>query len=281
MDRKLLTVVAVSILALAAGAPFLSAQAGPPPGPPLGPPRFRGPGPQDGIGFLGFQMGPRGKTVTGAPYSAQVTSEFMQTLRDGNTIDRKNTSTFYRDSQGRTRREETLPAIGPYSASGTPPQVIFINDPVAGVSYVLEPLHKTARKMVMPPPRNPGNIAQGLPPRGNRDPNTANESFYGGNIEGLPTQGTRITRTIPAGGVGNQQALKTVSEHWYSPDLSLDLQVKNTDPMRGTSTTTFSNLRRDPPDASLFEVPSDYTVQDAGRGPRGMRMPPGPGAPKQ
>ena len=114
---------------------------------------FVGPDPQDTITFVGFEAGLGNlgnQVVTGAPYSATITSEFVQTLPDGNKIERKTTTTVYRDGQGRTRREQTLPAIGQYSASSNPPQVIFINDPVAGVSYILDPARKTARKMTRP-----------------------------------------------------------------------------------------------------------------------------------
>ena len=74
-------------------------------------------------------------------------------------------------------------------------------------------------------------------------------------------QGTRVTRTIPAGKVGNQNPIIVTSERWYSPDLKLNLSVKNTDPMRGTNSTTLTNIRRDEPAASLFEVSSDYTSE--------------------
>jgi hypothetical protein len=77
-------------------------------------------------------------------------------------------------------------------------------------------------------------------------------------------------RSIPAGTVGNQQPIQVTSERWYSPDLQLNIVVKNIDPMRGTNTTTLSNIRRDEPVASLFQVPADYTVQDPPKGPRIM-----------
>lgn len=91
-----------------------------------------------------------GLLVKGAPYSAQGVTENIQTLSDGNRIVRKNTTAMYRDSEGRTRHDQTLGSIGPYAAAGDPPKTFFINDPVAGVNYVLEPNSKMARKMVMP-----------------------------------------------------------------------------------------------------------------------------------
>ena len=92
------------------------------------------------------QQGER-KLVKGAPYSAQGVTESVQTLSDGNRIVRKNTAQLYRDTEGRTRREQTVSYIGPYAPSGDETQTVFINDPVAGFSYILEPSSKTARKL--------------------------------------------------------------------------------------------------------------------------------------
>src|SRR5215475_7599641 len=98
-------------------------------------------------------IGPKfafGKVVKGAPYSAMATTETIQTLSDGNQIIRKNESKLYRDSEGRTRTEQTLETIGKWTAGGEAQQNIFINDPVAGVSYSLDPRTHTAYKSVYP-----------------------------------------------------------------------------------------------------------------------------------
>src|SRR5690242_7555338 len=71
--------------------------------------------------FIGAEMSFGDKTVKGAPYSADAITETTQTLADGNRITRKTTASLYRDSQGRTRREESLAAIGPWAAAGDPP----------------------------------------------------------------------------------------------------------------------------------------------------------------
>jgi hypothetical protein len=87
-----------------------------------------------------------GKVVKGAPYSAESVTESVQTLSDGNRIVNKMTSTVYRDSEGRTRREQTLKALGVLGASEEPLQMIFINDPVSGVTYSLDSRTRTAHK---------------------------------------------------------------------------------------------------------------------------------------
>src|SRR5262245_39693024 len=96
-----------------------------------------------------------GKVVKGAPYSATSTTETIQTLNDGNQIIRKNESKIYRDSEGRTRMEQTLETIGKWTADGQAPQSIFIFDPVAGVSYTLDPRSRTAHKNIIPIKRPP------------------------------------------------------------------------------------------------------------------------------
>src|SRR5262245_33456651 len=80
-----------------------------------------------------------GKVVKGAPYSATAITEHIQTLSDGNQIVRKNESKLYRDSEGRTRMEQTLETIGKWTASGEAPRRVFINDPVARLSYTVDP----------------------------------------------------------------------------------------------------------------------------------------------
>jgi TonB family protein len=105
-----------------------------------------GPGPGEFV-FLATEMSFGGALVKGAPYSAQAVTESVQTLADGNRIINRTTAAVYRDSEGRTRREQTLKSIGAYS--GVDPTVtVFINDPVAGTSYTLDQRTMTARKMM-------------------------------------------------------------------------------------------------------------------------------------
>jgi hypothetical protein len=100
--------------------------------------------------FIAAEGGFGGSVVKGAPYSAEAVSENIQVLQDGNRIARKNTSAIYRDSEGRTRHEQTLRTIGPYASAGDPPKTFMIFDPVASVHYSLDPDSKVARKMELP-----------------------------------------------------------------------------------------------------------------------------------
>ena len=111
-----------------------------PPGAPLPPP------PPDGNFLFIASESFEGKLVKGAPYSAEAVTEHVQTLVDGNRIVTKFSSTVYRDSEGRTRREQTLKGLGALGTGQEPLQTIFINDPVAGVTYSLDSRSHTAVK---------------------------------------------------------------------------------------------------------------------------------------
>jgi hypothetical protein len=229
-----------------------------------------------------------GKVVKGVPYQAEAETEIVQTLADGNRIVRKTTSAVFRDSEGRTRREQALGAIGPLVASGGTPPTAFIHDPVAGVSYVLEAETRVARRVMMPPPRHdrpatdesdetdkpsdffftiavPGPDGR-MPPPGHSErkalPKPQIEALGHQTIEGIDTEGTRSTTTIPAGDIGNERELKIVSERWYSADLQTVISSKRTDPRLGETTYRLTGISRNEPDHALFEVPAGFTVKD-------------------
>ena len=87
-----------------------------------------------------------GKIVKGAPYSGEAVTETIQTLSDGNRIVNKFTNSVYRDSEGRTRREQSLKGLGVLGSGDEPLQTIFIHDPVAGVTYSLDSKSRVAHK---------------------------------------------------------------------------------------------------------------------------------------
>jgi hypothetical protein len=219
--------------------------------------------------FVGSEMHFGGKTVKGAPYSATVTTESTQTLADGTHITRSTTGATYRDSEGRTRAEQTLGAVGTFAATGSPRQRTFIHDPVAGVQYVLDASAHTAEKMKAhtgPPPGTSGNhISSATKER----PDMKSESLGTQTIEGVQADGTRRTFTIPAGKFGNDQPIQIVSETWYSADLQAIVLSKHSDPRMGDHTYRLTNINRSEPAKALFEVPADYTVTERtfGRGP--------------
>src|SRR6266852_5656660 len=101
------------------------------------------------IVFLG-ECGDHFVGTSGAHIRCAYENGLVQTLADGNRIVQTNTGTVSRDSQGRTRQDAALPAIGNLSAASAP-HLVFIQDPVAGTSYTLNLTDKTAWKNPMPP----------------------------------------------------------------------------------------------------------------------------------
>lgn len=242
-----------------------------PPGP-GGPGRHFGPPPGDGFPgarFLGAEPGMQGRVVTNAPFSADVVTESTQTLSDGNHIKQSATVHFSRDSEGRTRSEQSLAHLGALGSNRT---VVFINDPVGGASYALMPDSKTANKSVRPAHSGSGRggansqraagAAKG-PGRGpHNQQNVKTESLGTQTMEGVTVQGTRTTMTIPAGQLGNEQPIQVVTERWYSPDLQAVMMVKHSDPRNGDTVTRYTNVSRAEPVPTLFQVPADYKVNE-------------------
>jgi hypothetical protein len=235
------------------------------------------------------------ETVKGAPYSADVINQSIQTLSDGNRIVRGTTSHVYRDSEGRVRREEDR-------SSGSPG--VTITDPAAGNSWVLDVDLRTAAQTPMlariyNAVLGPNGDMERLTVLLNGQPNvlvapnwTARGGGPGGEqttteerlspkvIEGVRVEGIRRTSTIAAGAVGNERAIVVTTEEWTSPELKVLVLSEHSDPRTGTSTYKLVNLKRAEPAASLFQVPSDYTItrmpgigegRGEGRGARGGR----------
>jgi hypothetical protein len=240
------------------------------------------------------------KTVTGAPYSAQVVTESVQPFADGNAITHTSTSSVWRDLQGRTRREQNINVIGPSQTSGAAIQFITIDDPVAGVHYTLNPNKMIATQImtggtmsgasgeVLPKKTisgDGGNVSityfssgEGVAAAGGRGgsisivpdefstTNVTTESLGADTMQGLSVLGTRVTRTIPAGQIGNAQPILIITDKWYSQDLQIEVKTVHSDPRTGTTTTTVTNLSRNEPNPSLFAVPPGYTITTGGSG---------------
>src|SRR5271155_1658721 len=271
--------VAMILLLAGAGVQAQDAASAPPPPPPPGHGFGHGPG-RDEIRFLGFEAGLGDKTVTGAPFSASFSTETTEALADGNQIKHSSTGTIARDSQGRTRRDMTLPAFGPMAVAGqAAPHVTFVNDPVAGTRYILEADTKTARQMPAPPdkaeftrkPHTGGGPGAEL-----ADKETVTSSLGTQTIGGVTAEGTRYMRTIPAGQIGNAKPIVIVTERWYSADLQMVVMTKRSDPRSGETVFQMTSITRTEPAATQFQVPADYSVSKAG--PRGAFRG-GPGAP--
>lgn len=225
-------------------------------------------------GPLGANIGPEVSVemtlVKGAPFSGEFVTETVQQLADGNRLSSRRSEVYVRDAEGRTRRE-----TGP---------VTFIHDPVAKVDLVLENQKKTARQIALPdlPPPAPGQnvmfFTTRIPPPGGPMPAvirfarpegaTADQSPFETKteplgkrlIEGTEAEGTRTTVTVPAGAIGNDLPLVTVSERWFSTELKTVVLSTRKDPRAGETTFRLTQLRKGEPSRHLFEIPPGFTL---------------------
>ena len=247
--------------------------------------------------WLNFYFGRplEGKVVKGMPYSAEIVTETVQTLGDGNRIVHRSTSRVYRDSEGRVRREDD---------GGKGIASITISDPVANKSYTLDLANRTASetpglrtfmgyfgsfegtrltygytplRSFFGTARNAGSgtqndytlaLGRGQKTRGSRD-EYVEEQLANRTIEGVVASGIRRTTTIPQGAIGNEQPIKIVSEEWTSVDLQVLVLTDVNDPQTGRSTYRLTNINRAEPAPALFNVIGDYKIVTSGGRGRG------------
>jgi hypothetical protein len=240
--------------------------------------------------------GAEAQVVKGKPYSADTSTETVQTLADGNRIAHRTVSKFYRDSEGRTRREETFGNVDPEHPS--PHEVkVFIDDPVSGTALVLDPGSKTLEKLqrtrnlgdvqrddadgaqiMLKLVKDSGTNGQAAPGKvffsrdhssnpddgmlviSDENRNIVKEDLGTRNIEGVDCTGTRQTSTIPAGAIGNDKPISIVTETWFSEAIGAVVESISDDPRYGKTTYQLTNLQLSEPPRSLFEPPANFKV---------------------
>jgi hypothetical protein len=226
--------------------------------------------------------------VKNAPFSAEAVTEFTQILGDGNRIDRRYASSIARDSRGRTRREEEIAMVGSLAISGATPKLVTIVDPDARVSYTLDgnlrvvyrnggatakviELDKMSKAVGAARVGKPGTALPVPPLVANQKLSVAGdvsaskvvtEKLAPRTIEGVATEGTRTTMTIPAGAIGNLQPIEVVTERWFSPELQMAVLITRRDPRAGETAYRLTNIVRAEPPNDLFTVPPDYQVRE-------------------
>jgi len=81
-------------------------------------------------------------------------------------------------------------------------------------------------------------------------------------VNGVDATGTRETRTLNPGAIGNSAPLSIVKEFWYSPQLGINVALNGVDPRPGTEQFLVTNISLTEPDPKLFTLPAGYTVED-------------------
>jgi hypothetical protein len=81
-------------------------------------------------------------------------------------------------------------------------------------------------------------------------------------IEGFSAMGTRMTRTINAGTIGNDRPIVSIIDTWTSAELKTTVLMESDDGQAGHSTMKLVNIVRREPNAALFQIPPDYTLKE-------------------
>lgn len=198
--------------------------------------------------------------VSDAPFSADEVVFENPRPNVRNVLPMK-TIAVYRDSAGRTRVDVSQP----YDPTGNPNLVI--DDPVANVVYMIDERNQFARRLTFRSPpgvvsafENPkpalGTVMMVLP--GSQNVQTTSELLGIRLIQGIATEGKRVTSISPQPIPGCDQNISTV-ESWYSAELRMTLlEIRSN--CFGEGSTHLENIRRAEPDPRLFRIPLDYLV---------------------
>jgi hypothetical protein len=264
------------------------------------------------VGLIAIEPYEVGRPVKDAPYTAEAITETTQVFADGNRIEQRTSATIARDSNGRVRRQQQAVVFGGLVANSQMPLVTISDpagahltlDPEHRIAYRIKtpsfPLRgdfevavPTAdgpgarggrlRFSVGGEPPEPGALQRGVarvadpggaPPRPGplAAPEISSEQLGEREIEGVRAEGTRTTMTIRAGAIGNQLPIAIVSERWYSPELQVVVLTRRSDPRFGETVYRLVDILRAEPPADLFEVPTDYRIEE-------QTLPPPPSPP--
>jgi hypothetical protein len=205
-------------------------------------------------------------SIPNAPFSATVATESVRHLADGSRITLVNRRAVARDSSGRIFQERRLlvPEDGKHESVLTQ---IEISDPLSHDLYICVPREKVCQVEFFSAPKfGPPAPATAPSSSSNQAGTPSRENLGTQFLGGLETFGTRETLVIEAGLIGNDTAIQTTREYWYSPKLGVSLSSKLQDPRIGTQDFEVSDIVLGEPDAKLFKLPPNSKLIDL-RGP--------------
>ena len=206
--------------------------------------------------------------VQHAPFSSVVTAEWTRTLEDGSTITRQNHRVVVRDGAGRIYQERRT--LVPKNGQAEPLLVrIEISDPAQHIKYFCQTENHVCMLRDYTGP--PAEVVEPVGSTGEGKMALTREELGKSNVSGVDVTGTRETRVIGAGVIGNDRPISITKEFWYSPQLGLNMLVKRSDPRAGVQTFTVTEVSLSEPDPKYFLVPAKFKVVD-------MRSPAGKGA---
>jgi hypothetical protein len=196
-------------------------------------------------------------TAARTPYTAEYKITSIKTLADGSSITRDSTEVVAVDSEGRRMSQMT------FTLSKSQKTVTNVNlfDPVAK-TYTHWSSFDKLTTIVPLAGREHGCPSEPRPASTTRSTSTT-ENLGTASIQGVEARGTRTTRTIAAGEVGNETPLVTTIERWTAVAVGLrGLSVREItdDPRSGKRDRELTSITQEEPDPALFQPPADYKV---------------------
>jgi hypothetical protein len=205
------------------------------------------------------------KPVLGIPFSADQSVRTVQVLANGTTLIHQTSGHVYRSAEGVERIEGSFPSTDPAQPADT--VLVFLVDRAKLTATTLNSKLKTATVTHLPENSTVTVkfLALESPIVQNRQvkPDTVETTDLGKRTQGLVSLvGKRVTGTIPAGKIGNPEAITMTTDVWIAPDLKLIVSEVEKNPLVGERTFDLTNIRSEEPEPSLFLVPDGYTVKE-------------------
>ena len=231
---------------------------------------------------VGLRMGAKdgdNVAIPNAPFQADVVVTLMQTLSDGNVLNREIRGKVQRDGAGRFRWQGAdTTGDGKVKPDGWAQSIVV--DPVAKRTLMWTSLSKDIRAgPVVEGSRisleyasyNDGreHLRKDIPD------DVTSKDLGTKKISGLVCMVTLVTTIVPVGKMGNEKPIVITDESWHSVDLQMVVERMVKDPLIGTRRVEFQNITRSEPEPSTFQPPDGYKEHFLSMPPPGM--PPLPG----
>jgi hypothetical protein len=196
-------------------------------------------------------------TITNAPFSAVVVTEWTKIMPDDSTALMKNHRTVARDSVGRVFQERRY-----FSPDGDK-QMTRISE----LDYEDPTLHQLMRCFidrkvcwVYRVNRHENALGPQVPAKSGAN-GTKWEDLGSKTVDNVAVLGSREVRTIGVGAIGNEKAQPVVKEFWYSPRLQINVITKRFDPQASAVQNFYvTAINQGEPDARLFQPPAGYQM---------------------
>jgi hypothetical protein len=221
---------------------------------------------------MSVQMAKPDPPVLGLPFTADQTVRTVRHLANGMPVTREIKGRLARTADGVERFEGTIPSTDPDHPD--PTTMVYLIDRGKHMATLLNSRLMTATVTQLPTDatvsvnflalQQPTGQDRAIKPQ---DPTTTDLGHR--TLDQMDLVGKRVTATIPAGKVGNDQPLPVTTDVWVAPQLHLVVNEIEKNPLTGERTYELTNIRSEEPDPALFQIPAGYTVKDAPPMPAG------------